>query len=124
MVVAHAHARLSDSELRTVERFVKLLAERFGDELVSVWLYGSRARAEATGPDSDIDLLVITSGGVKRDSQTVRELSLRAAQIEGENPFALAPYTGSPGWLAGRREIRSFFIQEVDRDKIVLFGEP
>jgi len=30
----------------------------------------------------------------------------------------------SPERLAQRREIRSFFIDEVDRDEIVLAGEP
>jgi len=27
-------------------------------------------------------------------------------------------------WLEGRREIESFFIQEVDRDEVVLYGNP
>ncbi len=27
-------------------------------------------------------------------------------------------------WLAGRRAIESFFIREVDRDKVVLAGQP
>ncbi len=27
-------------------------------------------------------------------------------------------------WLAGRRAIQSFFMQEVDRDKVVLAGRP
>ena len=27
-----------------------------------------------------------------------------------------------PNWLEGRRRIDSFFIREVDRDKIVLYG--
>jgi hypothetical protein len=31
---------------------------------------------------------------------------------------------GTPEWIAGRRAIRSFFLQDVDRDKIVLYGEP
>ena len=29
-----------------------------------------------------------------------------------------------PSWLEGRRQIESFFIREVDRDKVVLLGEP
>jgi hypothetical protein len=28
----------------------------------------------------------------------------------------------SPGWLAQRRVIGSFFVGEVDRDKVVLWG--
>ena len=33
-------------------------------------------------------------------------------------------YTYGTERLAQRREIKSFFIQEVDHDKIVLYGEP
>ncbi|MHB1843608.1 MAG: nucleotidyltransferase domain-containing protein [Deltaproteobacteria bacterium] len=40
------------------ERFAALLADRLGDRLVSIVLYGSVAREEAR-PDSDIDLFVV-----------------------------------------------------------------
>jgi len=43
------------------ERFAALLAERLGDRLVSVALYGSVARGEAR-PSSDIDLFVVATG--------------------------------------------------------------
>lgn len=49
-------------------------------------------------------------------------LSEAAAIAEGESPFTYSVHTYSPEWLRGRREIESFFIQEVDRDKIVLAG--
>jgi hypothetical protein len=42
----------------------------------------------------------------------------------GVNPAAFVPHTWDRTWLEGRREIGSFFIQEVDRDKVVLFGRP
>ncbi len=34
------------------------------------------------------------------------------------------PRVYTPERIAQRREIRSFFTQEVDRDKVVLYGEP
>jgi hypothetical protein len=37
-------ASLSDAERRTLERFVRLLEYGLRDDLVAVWLYGSRAR--------------------------------------------------------------------------------
>jgi predicted nucleotidyltransferase len=48
-----ADARLSAAERRMLDRFVAVLRERLGDDLISVWLFGSRARGEATGPLSD-----------------------------------------------------------------------
>jgi hypothetical protein len=46
-----------------------------------------------------------------------RELDLQALT------FAFSIHINTPAWLKQRREIRSFFIAEVDRDKIVLTGQ-
>jgi len=119
---ALAAATLSDPERRTVQRFVALLGEELGDDLLAVWLYGSRARAEQPHPDSDVDLLVIADGEYERNRDAALDLSAEAAAADGESPFTYSVHTYSPEWLRGRREIESFFIQEVDRDKIVLVG--
>ena len=52
------------------------------------------------------------------------QLLNRAADAEGVNPVRFSILVFDPEWLNGRREIESFFIQEVDRDKVVLYGEP
>jgi uncharacterized protein len=50
------------SELRELaEEYARLLRSSFGDDLVSVVLFGSVARGDAT-ERSDIDLLVVASG--------------------------------------------------------------
>jgi predicted nucleotidyltransferase len=115
---------LTDSERRVLAHFVELLKQELGEDLRSVWLYGSRARGEQPGEDSDVDLLVVADGVDYPGSKKVHDLLYRAALDNGEAPewFSARPYT--PERLAQRREIRSFFIQEVDRDKIVLYGEP
>lgn len=119
---ALAGAALSDSERRTVQRFVALLLDRLEDDLHAVWLYGSRARGERSHADSDVDLLVIAAGDVERNQHLAGDLGEAAALAEGESPFTYSVHVYDPGWLRGRREIESFFIQEVDRDKIVLAG--
>jgi len=115
-----ADARLSAAERRMLDRFVAVLRERLGDDLISVWLFGSRARGEATGPTSDVDVLVVTRAGRVDERAAWKELT-RIAEEEGHSPVLPV---WDPEWLAHRREIRSFFIQEVDRDKIVLHGSP
>ncbi|MGI8594305.1 MAG: nucleotidyltransferase domain-containing protein [Solirubrobacteraceae bacterium] len=113
---------LRPRERRALDRMIELLVDEYGDELHAVWLYGSRARGEAGHEDSDVDLLVLTAGGRSRDSRRVDELAWQAAEEVGMSPIYLSVRVYDEEWLAGRREIRSFFIQEVDRDKVVLHG--
>ncbi len=47
---------------------------------------------------------------------TVRELGLVALA------WSFSVHVHTPEWLAQRREIHSYFITEVDRDKIALCG--
>ena len=119
-----ANAALDERERRMVERLVENLKDELDADLVAVWLYGSRARGDKPGPDSDVDLLVVTRGGRRRDFDRVLALAMDAAEAEGLNPFRISTKVADPEWVEGRRSIRSFFMQEVDRDKIVLVGEP
>jgi predicted nucleotidyltransferase len=119
-----AEAALDAGERRAVERFVELLRKEFGGDLRAVWLYGSRARGERPHEESDVDLLVVLAREAWQDHWRAVRLAYDAAEAEGESPAWYSVQVYTPERLAQRREIRSFFIQEVDRDKIVLFGEP
>lgn len=114
-------AQLTESERRTIERLVSRLDRALGSDLRALWLYGSRARRTAH-PESDVDLLVIADGGRDRYGRIAGDLSEEAAIAEGESPFNYSMHVHDADWLRGRREIESFFIQEVDRNKIVLAG--
>lgn len=118
-----AEAALDEVERRVLDRFTQLLRAELGDDLVSVWLYGSRARGERLHDESDVDLLVVIRGDPWKSGRRVSLLLYRAAELEGANPAFFAPQVYSVDELEQRRVIRSFFIQEVDRDKIVLAGE-
>ena len=116
-------ASLSASERRALTRLTRLLEQRLGDELVAVWLYGSRARGEPLHEESDVDVIVVTRSG-REDWDSVYRALVEAADAEGENPFAFSLHVFDPEWIADRRGIESFFMREVDRDKIVLAGTP
>jgi len=119
-----AAASLSEDERRVVLRLVELLREEFGDRLRAVWLYGSRARGEPPREESDVDLLVIAEPDTGDDGLTAILLIDRAVQELGISPYPIVSiHVWTPEWLAHRRRIESFFIQEVDRDKIALFGD-
>jgi predicted nucleotidyltransferase len=126
---ALAAAALNDTERRVVERLVGRLRGELGEDLLAVWLYGSRARGEAdpteTDPDrrSDVDLLVIATGGDERYGGEINSLRFDVAESLGDSPFFFSVKVMGPDWLRGRRQIDSFFIQEVDRDKLILHGD-
>jgi len=117
-----SEATLSEHERRVLERFVELLKSEFGEGLTVAWLYGSRARGETVRPDSDLDVLVVTSSG-EADRPAVARLASEAALAEGPPFVLISAHTAGPGWVEERRAIEDFFIQEVDRDKIPLAGE-
>lgn len=119
-----ADASLTEDERRVVGRLVELMRERFAGRLRAVWLYGSRARGERPGPDSDIDLLAIADRGESDDVLTAILLVDEVARELGVPRPIVSIKVHDPGWLEGRRRIDSFFIRDVDRDKVVLYGEP
>ena len=110
---------LSPAEQRAVDRFVAALETKLGDELLAVWLFGSRARGEPAGDaDSDVDLMVITRTG----EQEFNDLAVDAALAEGLVLLPLDAMVHSPAWVAERRSIDAHLVQEIDRDRVVLFG--
>jgi len=112
---------LSPAEQRAVDRFVRLLTAQLGDELLAVWLFGSRARGEPVGDDdSDVDMIVITRTGEERD--LVRRLADAAARTEGLVLLPLHPMVFEPAWVAERRAIDHFLLREIDTDRVVLYG--
>ncbi|MBV8999433.1 MAG: nucleotidyltransferase domain-containing protein [Solirubrobacterales bacterium] len=119
-----ADTSLTEDERRVVERLVALMTERFGGRLHSVWLYGSRARGEQPRPESDIDLLAIADAGADDDVLTAITLVDEAVEQLGVPRPIVSVKVYDPSWLEGRRQIESFFIREVDRDKVVLYGKP
>lgn len=129
---ALAGAALSERERRIVKRIVARLKDELGDDLCAVWLYGSRARGEAdpseTDPDlrSDVDLMAIVDPA--RDATVVSwELAPPLEDIadaEGDSPVYYSLRVYDTEYLRDRRQIRSFFFQGVDRDKLILHGSP
>jgi predicted nucleotidyltransferase len=112
-------ANLTEDERRVLVRWLELVVEELDVE--SVWLYGSRARGHRS-QESDVDLLVIARGEKPRkDRSRAYRLIEQAAQETGASFLPFSIHLWDPNHLENRRQIRSFFLQEVERDKIVLF---
>jgi len=123
-MTAFAETSLSFDERTLVERFVEKLRARLGGRLHAVWLFGSRARGEQPSAESDVDVLVLVDDASWDGRMLVRKLLDDAAHelCLDALTWAFSVHVHTPEWLAQRREIRSFFIAELDRDKVVLDG--
>jgi predicted nucleotidyltransferase len=113
---------LTAQERVVLERFAGELRAQLGDELHAVWLFGSRARGEEPGPESDVDLLVLVQDASWDARMWVRGLLEVAARELDLEPvgWRFSIHVHTLAWLKQRREIEAFFIAEVDRDKIAV----
>jgi predicted nucleotidyltransferase len=120
-----AGASLSVEERALLERFVQCLRQRLGNDLNAVWLFGSRARGEQPARDSDVDVLVLVEDASWPAKVRIREILDAEARELGLEAlvWSFSIHINTPAWLEQRREIESFFIAEVDRDKVVV-SEP
>ncbi|HEV3070477.1 MAG TPA: nucleotidyltransferase domain-containing protein [Solirubrobacteraceae bacterium] len=117
-----AEASLSPQERVLLERFAQELRARLGDGVHDIWLFGSRARGEQPGEDSDVDILVLVQDASWEARMWVRGLLDVAARELGMETvgWRFSIHVHTPVWLAQRRAIEAFFIAEVDRDKIAM----
>lgn len=117
-----AQTSLAADEQALIERFVQELRLRLNGELHAVWLFGSRARGELRSQESDVDVLVLVDDASWDGRMRVRRMlddAARELDVEALT-WSFSVHVHTPDWLAQRREIRSFFIAELDRDKVVL----
>jgi predicted nucleotidyltransferase len=111
-------AEVTSLEMKCVRRYVKLLGERLGDELLEVRIFGSAARGDMWPPNSpmhsDIDLLVITRRDI--DAHEQDELVNETYPLFLEYGRQLAPsFWSSARWERPAASERSFR-EQVDRD--------
>jgi len=114
---------LTDGERAAVEHFVERVRESLGKDLDSIWLYGSKARGDAA-EESDVDLLVLAQGGRARHREVVAGIARELEKLDGDSRAVLSAAVQDFDWLAERRVMDDFFVRDLDRDKIVLFGRP
>lgn len=125
-MTALTEASLRADEQALLDRYVQELRLRLGDKLHGVWLFGSRARGEEPGEDSDIDVVVFVEDASWDGRMGVRLILDDVARELGMGALAwhFSVHVHNLDWLAQRRKVRSFFVAELDRDKIVLYGDP
>ncbi len=115
-----ADTTLSSDERALLERFAAELRRAPENRPHAIWLFGSRARGESPGEYSDVDVLVIVDDDSWEAKSRIHDMLQHAARALDlpAVTWSFSVHIHTPQWLAQRREIRSFFIAEVDRDKV------
>jgi predicted nucleotidyltransferase len=123
VVAEEALKHLGETERRCVLRYLSLLAERLGANLVEVRLFGSAARGEMW-PEwmpmhSDIDLLVLTQGAV---SEEERQSLLEASyELYLECGRQLAPTFWTVARFASPEAKAADFAEQIRQDSKALY---
>ena len=107
---------LTDDERRAATEFVDKLHQQFDGQVVSVLLFGSRARGEAE-PDSDMDLLVVMSDASPQVRKAVRYL---AVEVWLEHGIYLSTRVWSRAHWRRLEGLQTLLYRNICRDGIVL----
>jgi predicted nucleotidyltransferase len=118
-------AVLTDVERSCLERYLDVLVEKLGEQLLEVSVYGSIARGEPWPPGmpirSDLDLMVITSDPVPKE--VADSLVDATMPLFLESGRQLGPVFKTPDDLAHPQTKRAAeFFRQFRRDAIVLWS--
>jgi|SRR6056297_1820838 len=106
--------RLSEEEESVIKRFKEALLERFPDKVVSVLVYGSKARGDFHD-ESDIDVLVIVRDSDWRFADQVRKIGYA---LDEAIDYRLSIQVMSEDKIAYLREKNFQFAQNLFRDAV------
>jgi predicted nucleotidyltransferase len=108
--------RLTNQDRQVALAFLNKVQQCFPGQLISVTMFGSRARGEAVS-DSDMDLLVVLANVNPEIRKTVHHL---AAEVWLEYGIFLSTLVWSQDHWRKVQEIRTSLYQDICRDGIDL----
>lgn len=108
--------RLSDLDRQVAAEFADKLRQRFEGQIVSIVMFGSRARGDAD-PDSDMDVLVVLSDASPAVRKVVRYL---AVEVWLEYGIYISTRVWSADHWREVEEIQTLLYQNICRDGIHL----
>lgn len=107
---------LTDAEQKALARFKEILQSLLGDDLLSLRLFGSRARQEGT-EESDLDVLVVVQ---KKDRDLYRRIVEESLDIDLVYGTNLAPMILSVYEYQRNRDCGTPFYHNVEREGVAL----
>ena len=114
-------ARLTPDERARLDTFVARLHQRYGDDLLRVRLFGSKARGDSH-EESDLDLLVVVRMKDGAYRQYWREIVDISAEIELEYGCVTSLIIKSESDYARMRQHQLLLARNIEQDGIDLCG--
>ena len=108
--------KLTKKERGVIEEFKRRVEGQFPGELVSMLVFGSKARGDAT-EESDIDVIVISRSD---DKKLAKDIRYTGYDLEIEHGVILSTQVYSEKHINYLRNIPTQFIQNVDREAVVI----
>ena len=108
--------KLTRKERGVIEEFKRRVEKQFPGKIVRLLVFGSKARGDAT-EQSDIDVIVITRSDDKKLRKNIRYTGY---DLEIEHGIILSIQVYSEKYINYLRNIPTQFIQNVDREAIVI----
>ncbi len=109
---------LTDKERRVATEFVDQVRKRFGDQVLSIVLFGSRARGEARA-DSDMDVLVVMPDASPNIRKEIRYL---AVDVWLEHDIYLSTRIWSLDHWHKLEELQTLLYRNIRQDGISLWN--
>ena len=107
---------LNKREVVAINSFVKELKEKLGDEIVSIRLFGSKARGDFH-EESDIDIFILLK---EKKKPVIEELDEIAANYVLHYDLPLSPVVYDIFEYKQNKELGSFFFENVEGEGILL----
>ena len=107
---------LTDNEQAAIRQYASKLRARVPDRILSITLFGSKARGEASA-ESDLDLLVLVDS---EDREFVSELWRMASDVSLEHNLVLSVRVFAESRWAESRRMRLPFYRAVQAEGVPL----
>jgi predicted nucleotidyltransferase len=115
-VLATRLGHMTEIERQAAAEFADKVRQQFDGQLVSILLFGSRARGEAE-PDSDMDVLVVMS---KIDPETRRAIRYLAVEVWLKHGIYVSTRVWSRTHWRKLEEMQTLLYRNICRDGIDL----
>lgn len=107
---------LTQKERDIIKKFKNKIIERYSEEIMSIMIFGSKARGNAS-KESDIDILVVTRSDNWLMGDKIRDIGY---DLELKHNLILSIQVVSQGHINYLKKIRSQFMRNIERDGITL----